>query len=231
MRPRKYTSHGPTNFLKNTYKILNDESLKAVIRWREDGHSFIIFDIYKFTEQVLPKYFKHNKIESFIRQLNMYGFHKNRNDQAMSLEFFHPQFQKGHEKLLYKIHRKPADNLGSLNREEVSVLMNRLQSFQDQQLVMEEILKNMENQYIHVLQQNQQLISELFQRKQRESQNELFLQNFTQQAKEGAQNIKENVDNLTLWNAEPVYPEVQSGDDVEKLSSEEEYKEKYFNYP
>jgi hypothetical protein len=45
---------------------------------------------------VLPRYFRHNKINSFIRQLNMYGFHKSRADHSKSV-FSHPLFLRDRE--------------------------------------------------------------------------------------------------------------------------------------
>ena len=54
----------------------------------------MIRDITKFQEIVLPKYFRHRKINSFIRQLNMYGFHKSRKENTKSI-FSHPYFLKG----------------------------------------------------------------------------------------------------------------------------------------
>ena len=54
---------------------------------------------------MLPKYFRHRKINSFIRQLNMYGFHKSRKDNAKSI-FSHTKFMKDREDLLNTIKRK-----------------------------------------------------------------------------------------------------------------------------
>ena len=44
-------------------------------------------------------------MNSFIRQLNMYGFHKSRADHSKSV-FSHPSFLKGREDLLIQIRRK-----------------------------------------------------------------------------------------------------------------------------
>ena len=42
----------------------------------QQGRSFIVHDQVKFAKAILPNYFKHQKMNSFIRQLNMYGFKK-----------------------------------------------------------------------------------------------------------------------------------------------------------
>ena len=47
-----------------------------MIAWGEDGNSFIIKNQSEFTKTMLPYYYKHSNMASFVRQLNMYGFHK-----------------------------------------------------------------------------------------------------------------------------------------------------------
>ena len=44
--------------------------------WNEEGDAFIIKNIAKLTDEIFPQHFKHNNFLSFVRQLNMYGFHK-----------------------------------------------------------------------------------------------------------------------------------------------------------
>ncbi|KAM4802185.1 heat shock factor protein 1-like [Urocitellus parryii] len=39
-----------------------------------NGQSFLVLDEQRFAKEILPKYFKHNNMASFVRQLNMYGF-------------------------------------------------------------------------------------------------------------------------------------------------------------
>ena len=47
-----------------------------LISWSEDGSSFTIRNQGEFTKTLLPYYYKHSNMASFVRQLNMYGFHK-----------------------------------------------------------------------------------------------------------------------------------------------------------
>lgn len=213
MRSKKYSSHGPTTFLKNTYEILNNESLNSIIRWTEDGGSFLITDIYNFTNSVLPNFFKHKNLSSFIRQLNMYGFRKEKEDDSQMLEFTHPLFHRDKKQLLKEIHRKSNETVGFLKKGEIQDLALRLKRFQSQQVTMETMLECLETQYSQVLEQNQFLISELFQSKQREKEIEMFLQNFTQQAKEGVQTMGVEEQNSLLLNIEPHYPELEGNDE------------------
>eukprot|EP00953_Heterococcus_sp_UTEX-ZZ885_P011470 6644-Heterococcus_DN1.PRE.3 len=58
-----------------------------------------------FSDTVLPQYFKHGNIQSFVRQLNMYDFHKTVADPTNG-EFRHPLFRKGQRDMLHLIKRK-----------------------------------------------------------------------------------------------------------------------------
>lgn len=50
-------------------------------------------------------------MSSFVRQLNMYGFHKMRGDKG-SYEFYHEKFQRGRKDLLGEIRRKSPEFVG-----------------------------------------------------------------------------------------------------------------------
>ena len=67
------------SFLVKTYEIVCDPESDDIICWNEEGNGFVVKRVNEFSDQVLPKYFKHNNFSSFIRQLNMYDFHKTRN--------------------------------------------------------------------------------------------------------------------------------------------------------
>ena len=170
MKIRKNAKNQPTSFIRKTYKILNKPKHNSTISWSEDGFSFIIKDQHSFTNTILPLYFKHKNFASFNRQLNMYDFHKTKEDL---LEFSHPLFQKNNESLLKDIHRKTAEN--PIFKETTLELGVRLKKFQTQQNIMEEMLDELEKQYDKIVEQNQILISELMQSKQREKRIEMYI--------------------------------------------------------
>ncbi|KAM3928728.1 heat shock factor protein 1 isoform 2-T2 [Leptodactylus fuscus] len=92
------------------------------------GEQLSCFDQGCFAKEVLPKYFKHNNMASFVRQLNMYGFRKVVHIEQGGLvkpekddtEFQHPYFIRGHEHLLENIKRK-VNNLSATKTVEVKV--------------------------------------------------------------------------------------------------------------
>ena len=102
----KYKKKGEyPNFLLKLYQILENESYKDIIHWTDDGKYFIISNLHDFTEMILPKYYKHNNYSSFIRQLNMYDFHKKKSGQNEHV-FHHQNFIRNRKDLLKLIKRK-----------------------------------------------------------------------------------------------------------------------------
>lgn len=94
-----------SNFLLKLYQILENDEYKDIIHWGETGQFFVVKNVHDFTENILPKYFKHNNFSSFIRQLNMYDFHKKKSNQNEHI-FYHQNFIKGKKNLIKTIKRK-----------------------------------------------------------------------------------------------------------------------------
>ena len=93
-------------FLMKLYEIVEDETSNEIISWLEpNNESFIIHNCKSFSKEILPSYFKHDNFPSFIRQLNLYDFHKE-NVVTSGQVFCHPSFQKDKKVLLHKINRK-----------------------------------------------------------------------------------------------------------------------------
>ncbi|KAL4244834.1 HSF family protein [Abortiporus biennis] len=102
-------------FLQKLYEIVNDPANDELIRWSENGDSFYVLNHEKFAREVLGRWFKHQKFTSFVRQLNMYGFHKIPHLQQGVLKsdtdtepwhFEHPHFRRSQPDLLCLIQRK-----------------------------------------------------------------------------------------------------------------------------
>ncbi|KAK3877633.1 hypothetical protein Pcinc_017667 [Petrolisthes cinctipes] len=100
-------------FLTKLWRLVDDPNTNDLINWTQSGRSFLIQNQAIFARDLLPQYYKHNNMASFVRQLNMYGFHKVVSADSGGLrverdemEFAHPHFLRGQEELLENIKRK-----------------------------------------------------------------------------------------------------------------------------
>ena len=62
------------------WHLLNHEEFKNVVHWSPDGNCIVFPVESEFVEKVLKRtkarIFKTESMKSFVRQLNLYGFHK-----------------------------------------------------------------------------------------------------------------------------------------------------------
>ncbi|CAI5743008.1 unnamed protein product [Peronospora destructor] len=105
-------------FLSKTYEIFSMPEFSHVCGWNATGDTIIVLQLETFVSMVLPRFFKHRNFPSFVRQLNLYGFHKTVLD-SKRLEFQHPYFKRGQPDLLYHIKRK-ISNSNHYNQQLVS---------------------------------------------------------------------------------------------------------------
>ncbi|KAH8336982.1 hypothetical protein KR059_009937 [Drosophila kikkawai] len=108
---------GVPAFLAKLWRLVDDPETNQLICWTKDGHSFVIQNQAQFARELLPLNYKHNNMASFIRQLNMYGFHKITSIDNGGLrfdrdeiEFSHPFFKRNSPYLLDQIKRKISNN-------------------------------------------------------------------------------------------------------------------------
>ncbi len=135
-------------FVMKLWNMVNDKSNGKYISWMSDGKAFQVNDRESFMKYVLPKYFKHNNFASFVRQLNMYGWHKIQDVNSGSLlqgdevwQFENPNFVRGRDDLLDRIVRnKPAKETEE-DELDISALLAQLESMRKSQKLIEEDLR------------------------------------------------------------------------------------------
>eukprot|EP00616_Rhizochromulina_sp_CCMP1243_P006131 CAMPEP_0118991694 /NCGR_PEP_ID=MMETSP1173-20130426/52135_1 /TAXON_ID=1034831 /ORGANISM="Rhizochromulina marina cf, Strain CCMP1243" /LENGTH=778 /DNA_ID=CAMNT_0006942837 /DNA_START=103 /DNA_END=2436 /DNA_ORIENTATION=+ len=96
---------GPTSnaFPRRLYELLNNED-PSIVMWTKNGQAFRVMNTARFCAEVLPKYFRHQKLTSFQRQLNLYGFHHVTKGPAAGC-YFHSLFRRGYPEGLEFIKR------------------------------------------------------------------------------------------------------------------------------
>jgi len=106
--PKSHSQDSIPSFIRKTYDILEERKFPDIIDWNPEGTALVIKKPTEFSQKVLPQYFKHNNLTSFVRQLNMYNFHKRRT-QTLDHIYYHDLFQQGKKHLLKEIRRKGSD--------------------------------------------------------------------------------------------------------------------------
>ncbi|KAJ3081354.1 stress-responsive transcription factor hsf1 [Quaeritorhiza haematococci] len=143
-------------FLNKLYNMVNDPSTDDLIHWSEDGTTFIVQRHEDFAKEVLPRFFKHNNFSSFVRQLNMYGFHKvpHLHDKVLQpegdaeiWEFANQHFQRNQPDLLCLVTRKKSregdDKDGALD---FNNIIQEIAAIKRHQLTISSDLKNIQRE-------------------------------------------------------------------------------------
>ncbi|KAG6010862.1 hypothetical protein E4U21_002530 [Claviceps maximensis] len=120
-------------FVQKLSSFLEEPKNEHFIRWSEKGDSFFVLDEDEFAKRLIPELFKHNNYASFVRQLNMYGFHKRvgLSDNSMRAserknkspsEYYNPFFRRGHPNLLWLINKPKGKPKGGSNKHKFTEL-------------------------------------------------------------------------------------------------------------
>ena len=114
----------PKTFVHQLHSILLEPEVNKWIYWSPTDNMVFFLKPYdpNFSTHVLKRYFKHGNVNSFVRQLHMYGFHKlshpspdqvstnNGNvKELVEWKFTHPSgffFKEANAGVLNKIQRK-----------------------------------------------------------------------------------------------------------------------------
>ncbi|KAI9919798.1 hypothetical protein PsorP6_017388 [Peronosclerospora sorghi] len=101
--PRECCSSG--SFVSKLYRMVDSEP-SSIVSWCRGGSAFCIVDSKMMAEHCLPKYFRHRRFSSLIRQLNFYSFYRVQEGQLTIYQ--HSFFRKGRPDLLVHIKRRGA---------------------------------------------------------------------------------------------------------------------------
>ncbi|KAG1462000.1 hypothetical protein G6F56_005609 [Rhizopus delemar] len=148
--PNNNSKNSNNTFVHKLYNMVIDIQYQHLIAWNYTGLSFVVCNILEFSRDVLPKHFKHNNFSSFVRQLNMYGFHKvNKSPKGHRTlaenqiwEFSHSKFIKDRPDLLEEIKRKTLET--DTRKDDVGTRMTMMQATQSE---MEQQLANLQDNY------------------------------------------------------------------------------------
>nr|XP_056715606.1 heat shock factor protein 3-like [Euleptes europaea] len=166
-------------FLAKLWALVEDPGSDDVICWSRNGQNFSILDEQRFAQELLPKYFKHNNLSSFIRQLNIYGFRKvialengmMTSAKNLAIEFQHPFFKQEKFSLLANIKRK----VSAVRAEDLKVCPEDLHKVLSEVQEMREQQSNMDHKLANMKRENQVLWKEVASLRQKHIQQQQLL--------------------------------------------------------
>ncbi|KAL9100031.1 MAG: hypothetical protein Q9163_004548 [Psora crenata] len=164
------SANSSSDFVRKLYKMLEDPSYSQVVRWGDDGGSFVVLENERFTKSILPKHFKHSNFASFVRQLNKYDFHKVRHNNeesgqsqygAGAWEFKHPEFKANNKDSLDNIRRKAPAPRKPLQPVDEAVPTQQMDLVNSQLVATQQQLQQLQERYQELSMHHSMLVQEL----------------------------------------------------------------------
>ncbi|KAL4811135.1 HSF-type DNA-binding-domain-containing protein [Aspergillus unguis] len=163
-------SGNSSDFVRKLYKMLEDPSYAEIVRWGDEGDSFVVLECEKFTKTILPKHFKHSNFASFVRQLNKYDFHKvrqNNEENGQSpygqnaWEFKHPEFRANSKESLDNIRRKAPAPRKQTQVHDDSVPTQQIDLLNQQIVAQQQQIQHISDRYAQMTVDHQLMLQEV----------------------------------------------------------------------
>ncbi|KAI0017105.1 HSF-type DNA-binding-domain-containing protein [Xylariomycetidae sp. FL0641] len=164
------SSNNSSDFVRKLYKMLEDPAYSEVVRWGDQGDSFVVLENENFTKTILPKHFKHSNFASFVRQLNKYDFHKVRQSEEhgqspygkSAWEFKHPEFRADRKDNLDNIRRKaPAPRKAQNNEEQIGVQNQQVIVLSETMAAQQQQVQQLQESYYELANANKIFVDEI----------------------------------------------------------------------
>ncbi|KAL1962956.1 hypothetical protein VTN77DRAFT_8802 [Rasamsonia byssochlamydoides] len=159
-----------SDFVRKLYKMLEDPTYSEIVRWGDEGDSFVVLECEKFTKTILPKHFKHSNFASFVRQLNKYDFHKVRQNNEETgqspygpnaWEFKHPEFKANNKDSLDNIRRKAPAPRKPTQTNEDSIPTQQIDLMNQQIAAQQQQIQHLSDRYAQLTVDHQLMLQEL----------------------------------------------------------------------
>lgn len=184
-----------SKFILRLYEMINSSKNISTITWVDSGSSFAILNTSSFTSELLKKHFKHKNYSSFVRQLNLYGFNKERDTGELQV-YSNPNFLKNHGERLILIRRRvPA--IKSINLS-TNLDKTKMQTVLAQQVQIKKNFAELEQKYKNISDSNELLAKKLENCIEREEKVEQLLGNFIRIVKESQTNMEGQFYNMFM---------------------------------
>jgi hypothetical protein len=141
----------PPPFIPLLYEMVMNEDHAKAIGFSQSGLCVELRDATVLSGCVLKKYFKHNNVQSFVRQLNNYGFKSIGPPNRPIPVFAHPCFQRDHIELLAHVKRKEAPKVPltvpmlmrivAANEDEMAGMRKQIEALKQKNKELEESMK------------------------------------------------------------------------------------------
>ena len=93
-----------SSFVLKLYEMVENEN-DDIICWVSNGTAFKVLSPKRLEAEILPKFFRHGRFQSMVRQLNFYAFKKVTKERS-SWVYSHEYFLAGRPELLQHLKRK-----------------------------------------------------------------------------------------------------------------------------
>eukprot|EP00752_Nemacystus_decipiens_P007094 g6356.t1 len=93
-----------TSFVRKLFQMVQGEC-DSIVGFVADGTAFEVKDPRRLEQDILPKYFRHSRFQSLVRQLNFYSFKKISKERSVWI-YKHAFFRRDEPELLHALKRK-----------------------------------------------------------------------------------------------------------------------------